>query len=142
MPRPIKAGTGTGSTPTLMGFGENEDKLVLITDGSNRMKLVAFWLDAIPADARVVEGALSPRIADQKPVSAGIAEDRRWLQSEQTIIVMGTGAFVVNNLIEEGHPDRIIDVLTVGPVHAPPARRRKDRVEPAGKALHLGLGAR
>jgi hypothetical protein len=27
---------------------------------------------------------------------------------------------VVNNLIEEGHPDRIIDVLTVGPVHTPP----------------------
>jgi hypothetical protein len=119
-PPAIKAGTGTGATPTLMGFGEGEDKLVLITDGSNRMKLVAFWRDEIPADARVVEGALSPRIADQKPVHAGISEERPWLQSEQTIIVLGTGAFLVNNLIEEGHPDRIIDVLTVGPVHAPP----------------------
>lgn len=119
-PPAIKAGTGTGSTPTLMGFGENEDKLVLITDGANRMKLVAFWRDEIPADARKVEGALSPRIADQKPVSAGISEQRRWLQSEQTIISSGYGAFVVNNLIEEGHPDRIIDVMTVGPVHRPP----------------------
>jgi hypothetical protein len=119
-PPAIKAGTGTGSTPTLMGFGEGEDKLVLITDGANRMKLVAFWRDAIPADARQVPGALSPRIADQKPVSAGISEQRPWLQSEQTIIVSGYGAFVVNNLIEEGHPDRIIDVLTVGPVHTPP----------------------
>lgn len=119
-PPAIKAGTGTGATPTLMGFGEGEDKLVLITDGSNRMKLVAFWRDEIPAEARMVEGALSPRIADQKPVRAGISEQRPWLQSEQTIIVLGTGAFVVNNLIEEGHPDRIIDVLTVGPVHAPP----------------------
>ena len=119
-PPAIKAGTGTGSTPTLMGFGENEDRLVLITDGSNRMKLVAFWRDDIPADARAVDGALSPRIADQKPVRAGISEERPWLQSEQTIIVSGSGAFVVNNLIEEGHPDRIIDVLTVGPVHAPP----------------------
>ncbi|RGP37524.1 hypothetical protein D1012_09980 [Pseudotabrizicola alkalilacus] len=119
-PPAIKAGTGTGSTPTLMGFREGEDKLVLITDGSNRMKLVAFWRDEIPAEARVVEGALSHRIADQKPVRAGISEERPWLQSEQTIIVLGTGAFVVNNLIEEGHPDRIIDVLTVGPVHAPP----------------------
>jgi hypothetical protein len=79
-----------------------------------------FWRDEIPAEARVVEGALSPRIADQKPVRAGISEERPWLQSEQTIIVVGTGAFVVNNLIEEGHPDRIIDVLTVGPVHTPP----------------------
>ena len=119
-PPAIKAGTGTGSTPTLMGFGPDEDRLVLITDGANRMKLVAFWRDQIPADARKVPGALSPRIADQKPVSAGISEERAWLQSEQTIIVSGTGAFVVNNLIEEGHPDRIIDVLTVGPVHTPP----------------------
>ena len=119
-PPAIKAGTGTGSTPTLMGFGDNEDRLVLITDGSNRMKLVAFWRDEIPADARQVPGALSPRIADQKPVTAGISEQRPWLQSEQTLIVSGYGAFVVNNLIEEGHPDRIIDVMTVGPVHSPP----------------------
>ncbi|MFN7290595.1 MAG: hypothetical protein ACK5YR_01185 [Pirellula sp.] len=120
-PPAIKAGTGTGSTPTLMGFGDDDDKLVLITDGSNRMKLVAFWRDEIPADARKIEGALSPRIADQKPVSVGISEQRPWLQSEQTIIVSGQGAFVVNNLIEEGHPDRIIDVMTVGPVHRPPS---------------------
>lgn len=119
-PPAIKAGTGTGSTPTLMGFGDKEDKLVLMTDGANRMKLVAFWRDAIPADARQVPGALSPRIADQKPVSAGVSEQRPWLQSEQTIIVSGYGAFVVNNLIEEGHPDRIIDVMTIGPVHNPP----------------------
>ncbi|MBV5319344.1 MAG: hypothetical protein JZU72_00055 [Chlorobium phaeobacteroides] len=120
-PPAIKAGTGTGSTPTLMGFGEGEDKLVLITDGANRMNLVAFWRDKVPADARKIEGALSPRIADQKPVTAGISEQRPWLQSEQTIIVSGYGAFVVNNLIEEGHPDRIIDVMTVGPVHRPPS---------------------
>ena len=36
----IKLGYGTGSTPTLMGFGQDEDKLVVITDGSKRMKLV------------------------------------------------------------------------------------------------------
>lgn len=119
-PPAIKAGTGTGATPTLMGFGPDEDKLVLITDGTNRMKLVAFWRDDIPADARPIAGALSPRIADQKPVTAGISEQHAWLQSEQTIIVSGQGAFVVNNLIEEGHPDRIIDVMTVGPVHRPP----------------------
>ena len=37
----------TGATPTLMGFGNDEDKLVVITDGAKRMKLVAFWRDAI-----------------------------------------------------------------------------------------------
>lgn len=35
-----------------MGFGNDEDKLVVITDGAKRMKLVAFWRDAIPADAK------------------------------------------------------------------------------------------
>ena len=119
-PPAIKAGTGTGSTPTLMGFGDEDDRLVVITDGSNRMKLVAFWRDEIPAAARAVDGARSRRIADQRPVLAGISEQRAWVQSEQTIIVSGMGAFVVNNLVEEGHPDRIIDVMTVGPVHAPP----------------------
>jgi hypothetical protein len=118
-PPAIKAGTGTGSTPTLMGFGE-DDRLVLITDGCNRMKLVAFWRDEIPPTARAVEGARSSRIADQREVSAGVSETQAWLQSEQTIIVSGTGAFVVNNVIEEGHPDRIIDVMTVGPVHTAP----------------------
>lgn len=38
----IKLGYGTGATPTLMGFGNDEDKLVVITDGAKKMKLVAF----------------------------------------------------------------------------------------------------
>lgn len=37
------------------------------------------------------------------------------------------GAFLVNNLIDEGHPDRIIDVMTVSPVHAGP--KGMERVE-------------
>ena len=48
----IKMGYGTGSTPTLMGFGDDEDKLVVITDGAKRMKIVAFWRDNIPSDAK------------------------------------------------------------------------------------------
>lgn len=126
-PPAIKAGTGTGSTPTLMGFGTDKDRLVLITDGANRMKLVAFWRDRIPPDAKAVTDARSPRIAGEIPVTAGLPLDKPWIQSEQTIVVSGYGAFVVNNLIEEGHPDRIIDVLTVGPVHAPP--RGVERIE-------------
>ena len=52
----IKMGNGTGSTPTLMGFGDDEDHLVVITDGAKRMKIVAFWRDNIPADAKEVAG--------------------------------------------------------------------------------------
>lgn len=119
-PPAIKAGTGAGSTPTLMGFGEDEDKLVLITDGQNRMNLVAFWRNEIPASHSQKEGAKSRRIAGFIPIKAGLPEDKPWIQSEQTIVVNGWGAFLVNNLIDEGHPDRIIDVMTVGPVHAGP----------------------
>lgn len=126
-PPAIKAGTGTGSTPTLMGFGGDEDKLVLITDGQNRMNLVAFWRDSIPESHKQKEGAKSRRIAGFIPIKAGLPEDKPWIQSEQTIVVNGWGAFLVNNLIDEGHPDRIIDVMTVGPVH--PGPKGMERVE-------------
>ena len=119
-PPAIKAGTGAGSTPTLMGFGDDKDKLVLITDGQNRMNLVAFWRDEIPASHKKREGTKSRRIAGYIPIKAGLPEDRKWIQSEQTIIVNGWGAFLVNNLIDEGHQDRIIDVMTIGPVHNGP----------------------
>lgn len=126
-PPAIKAGTGAGSTPTLMGFGKDEDQLVLITDGKNRMNLVAFWRNAIPETHQQKEGTQSRRIAGLIPIKAGLPEDKPWIQSEQTIVVNHWGAFLVNNLIDEGHPDRIIDVMTVGPVH--PGPKGMERVE-------------
>ena len=76
----IKMGTGTGSTPTLMGFGDDEDKLVVITDGAKRMKLIAFWRDEIPADAKeLVPG--NPRIADAYEVTCGLPKETEWVQS-------------------------------------------------------------
>lgn len=126
-PPAIKAGSGAGSTPTLMGFGDEEDQLVLITDGQNRMNLVAFWRNEIPESHEQKEGAKSRRIAGFIPIKAGLPEDKPWIQSEQTIVVNGWGAFLVNNLIDEGHPDRIIDVMTVGPVH--PGPTGMERVE-------------
>jgi hypothetical protein len=134
-PPAIKAGTGTGSTPTLMGFAPGEDRLVLITDGANRMKLVAFWRETIPADHRPVAGARSPRVAAQLPVSAGLAADTPWVQSEQSVVVHGDGAFVVNNLVEKGHPDRIIDVMTIGPVHPPARGVERMRWDPGTRRL-------
>lgn len=42
--------TGSGTTPTLMGFG-NDDRLVIVADGhSPANNLVAFWRDNIPLD--------------------------------------------------------------------------------------------
>lgn len=34
---------GSGTTPTLMGWGEGNDKLVVMSDGHNKNNLLAFW---------------------------------------------------------------------------------------------------
>jgi hypothetical protein len=119
-PSSVKFGTGTGSTPSLMGFGPGEDKLVVLTDGSNRMNIVAFWREAIPADFKQKPGTKSRRIADQLPITAGLPADTPWVQSEQSVVVNGQGAFVVNNIVPGGHPDKFVDALINGPVDAPP----------------------
>lgn len=98
----VTFGTGSGSTPTLMGFGDDEDKLVVITDGTRKMNLVAFWRDAIPADFKANPAYKSRRIADQMQVNFGNPE-RKAAQSEQSVAVWGYGALVVNNT-PEGPP--------------------------------------
>ena len=130
-PPSVKFGGGTGSTPTLMGFGDDADKLVVITDGSDQMKLVAFWRDKIPADAVPRPGAKSPRIADQMPVTAGLDPLPQFIQSEQSVVVNFYGAFVVNNIRPAGDPDRLVDVLAGGPVLDPPHGMQRFEWDPA-----------
>lgn len=115
----IKMGYGTGSTPTLMGFGDDEDKLVVITDGAKQMKIVAFWRDEIPADSKPADPS-NPRIADSRTVTCGL-NGAEWVQSEQSVVCAGYGAFVVNNVrrMEETINDKIPGVLSVGPILEP-----------------------
>lgn len=119
-PPSVKFGGGTGSTPTLMGFGSDDDKLVVITDGSDQMKLVAFWRDGIPKGFNQIPGTKSNRVAGQIPVTAGLSPLPKFIQSEQSVVVDGYGAFVVNNIRPQGDPDRLVDVLAGGPVLDPP----------------------
>jgi hypothetical protein len=42
-------GRGSGSTPTLVGFGDEPDKLVVLTDGDVLMNVTAYWRDDIPS---------------------------------------------------------------------------------------------
>lgn len=113
----IKHGYGTGSTPTLMGFGNEEDKLVVITDGAKRMKIVAFWRDEIPADAKAVDPS-NPRLADAFEVSCGQPSGAEWIQSEQSVVAGGYDAFVVNNIdaATEIISDKVVGVLAIGPL--------------------------
>jgi len=93
-------GHGTGATPSLMGFGE-EDQFVVITDGQPQMNMVLFWRNDIPEGWQQLEGAPSERIAGQLPVTMNNPELTE-IQSEQSVVVAGHGAMVVNN-----HPRNI-----------------------------------
>jgi len=88
-------GHGTGATPSLMGFGV-EDRFVVITDGEPLMNLVLFWRDAIPEGWQQLPGAPDRRIAGMLPANMGDPELVA-IQSEQSVVVAGTGALVVNN---------------------------------------------
>jgi len=122
LPPIIKVGNGTGSTPTLMGFGSDSDKLVVITDGSQQMKLVAFWRDNIPDGFVQKPGTASRRIAGQIKVTCGFAILPEWVQSEQSVVVNGYGAFVVNNIPQTVSSDiqsanKILQVSLMGPAY-------------------------
>ena len=88
-------GHGSGATPSLMGFGQ-EDRFVVVTDGQPLMNVVLFWRDAIPADWTTLPGAPDRRIAGMAPATMGDPTLRE-IQSEQAVVVAGYGALVVNN---------------------------------------------
>jgi hypothetical protein len=89
-------GHGTGATPSLMGFAE-EDRFVVITDGQPLMNVVLFWRDTIPDDWERLPHAPDRRVAGMLPVNMGDSELEE-IQSEQSVVVAGYGALVVNNV--------------------------------------------
>ena len=130
----MKFGRGTGSTPTLMGFGDDPDKLVVITDGADRMKVVAFWREGIPSDFQQQPGTKSRRIAGQIEITCGLSPKPEFIQSEQSVVVNGYGAFVVNNIRTKGHKDKLVDVLAGGPVFDPPVGVERVEWDPSSKS--------
>ncbi|NLD06247.1 MAG: SYNERG-CTERM sorting domain-containing protein [Synergistaceae bacterium] len=119
VPPIVKFDYGTGSTPTLMGFGDDQDKLVVITSGGSQMKLVAFWRDEIPTGLE--------RKADEIPVTCGLDPLPEWIQSEQSVVVSGYGAFVVNNMpstvapeLEAENKNKTLQVSLMGPAYPGP----------------------
>jgi hypothetical protein len=82
---------GSGTTPTLMGFGDDPDKLVLIADAAESgTNAVAFWRDEIPADFEQKPGTKSRRIADQARIEIS------QLTIEPSPNVLGYGAVFIN----------------------------------------------
>ena len=109
---------GSGSTPALMGFGRDADRLVVVADGAERTQLVAFWRDAIPAGWKPPPGAGCDRVAGQIPLD-GTRSAPDFVPCEPSVVVHGYGAFVVNTIGATGDGDRLVDVLALGPVNPP-----------------------
>jgi hypothetical protein len=90
---------GSGTTPTLMGFGDDPDKLVVIADAAEAgTNLVAFWREAIPDDFVQKPGTLSRHIADQTKI------DISTLTIEPSPNVLGYGVAVINGSYPEPFP--------------------------------------
>jgi hypothetical protein len=82
---------GSGTTPSLMGFGEDSDKLVIIADAARAgTNLVGFWRDEIPEDFQQRPGTKSRRIADQAKIAIS------QLTIEPSANVLGYGVAVIN----------------------------------------------
>ena len=89
-------GDGSGTTPSLMGFGPDEDRFVVIGDGDDVVNITLLWRDEIPYDWVQFANAPSRRIAGIGPANMGDST-RAEIKTEQSITVSGYGAMTVNN---------------------------------------------
>lgn len=88
-------GLGSGTTPVLIGAGPQEDKLVIIADGSVPVnKATAFWRGKPPADWKGLPG-LPRQVAGVEPITFGFGKNARVL-IENHAVVYGYGAFFNN----------------------------------------------
>ena len=136
-----ETGLGSGATPALMGFGDDEDHLVVLTDGDTVMNVTAFWRDEIPDDWQQVDGAPSRRIAGFARADMGDPE-RAAIQTEQATVVAGYGALVVNNepaSVPPGYPEGRARSLLAGYLgndeRFTPHGMQKFAWDPAGRTL-------
>ena len=133
------SGTGSGTTPCLMGFGD-EDRFVVIGDGDDIVNITLLWRDAIPADWQQLPNAPSRRIAGIGPAHMGdptLTEVR----TEQSITVAGYGAMTVNNqpaTVPDAFPERGVRLLAFFLGHHPeytPLGLHKYEWDPTNRTL-------
>lgn len=96
----LRLGPGSGSTPSLMGTGQESEKFVVITDGQPLMHLLLLWRDQIPSDWEALAPDLDRRIACQIPVRFGDPEATSSL-SEQSVLVHNYATIIVNNQLKQ-----------------------------------------
>ncbi len=99
IPPPGRLGPGSGTTPTLLGSGD-DDKLVAIADGQELMHVNLFWRDAIPADWAGLPGE-DRRLAGKAPITFGDPAATR-------------------SVTEQSLTGRAYDVMAVSNAYGPP----------------------
>lgn len=92
-----RLGSGSGTTPTLMGTAPGDDKFVVITDGQKLMHLNFYWRGEIPADWKGLGEDKPRRLACSVPIDFG-HENATASLTAQSVLVRGYAAVVVNNL--------------------------------------------
>jgi hypothetical protein len=92
----IGSGSGSGSTPTLMGTHAGDSRFVVITDGTKLMNLDLMCRDQIPRSWKPLRPGASRRIDCEVPMTFGNPAATESL-SEQSVVVRGNSAIVVNN---------------------------------------------
>lgn len=121
VPNPKALSRGAGNTPSLMGFGPDEDHLVFLADAGDDIKVVAFWRDEIPKNFKQKPGTKSNRIADQLDLTIDVPATIEWSPH-----VYGNGVM----MMASAWPDPVYDengklavfetVLTAGVTREPP----------------------
>jgi hypothetical protein len=106
----IRLGSGSGSTPSLMGTGRRQDRFVAITDGQDLMHMVLFWRGRVPRDFKGLGGDRPRRMACEYPVRFG-RPDAETSLSEQSIAVRGYGTLHVNNALDYEFAPGLPEVL-------------------------------
>jgi hypothetical protein len=94
-PAPGRLGPGSGTTPTLMGTGD-EDRFVVIADGRELMHILLLWRDAIPPDWEPLAPGKDRRIAAEVPITFGNPGIQRSV-TEQSLTVYGYDAMAASN---------------------------------------------
>ena len=73
---------GSGTTPTMLGWGEGNDKLVVVADGHNRNNLVAFWRE-IPTDWEGIPG-MDIHFADSIQIPLAVSSNNTFQSIENS----------------------------------------------------------
>ncbi|MDW3219481.1 MAG: hypothetical protein R8F63_12795 [Acidimicrobiales bacterium] len=114
-------GTGSGTTPSLMGFGPDEDEFVVFGDGDEVVNITIAWRNDIPEDWEQLPDAPHRRIAGIGPATMGDPTIET-IQTEQSITVSGYGAMTVNNepaSVPDGFPGQGVRMLCFMLPHKP-----------------------